>query len=95
MIVGLASTDFRKLLKFPIPLLQRINTRLTIYLDDILIIGKSLEEIKPQSFKFCDQYRKITTRVKYRNTVSGCKTKLKIIIKFKKLNITIYLTEEK
>ena len=43
--LGLAPWIFTKLLKIPILMLLRINIELIIYLDDILIMGRSLEEI--------------------------------------------------
>ena len=43
--LGLAPWIFTKLLKIPISMLLRINIELIIYLDDILIMGRSLEEI--------------------------------------------------
>ena len=43
--LGPAPRIFTKLLKIPIPILRRINIRLIIYLDDIIIMGRSLEEI--------------------------------------------------
>ena len=43
--LGPAPRIFTKLLKIPISILRRINIRLIIYLDDILIMGRSLEEI--------------------------------------------------
>ena len=36
---------FSKLLKVPIALVRRLNIRLVIYLDDILLMGRTLEEI--------------------------------------------------
>ena len=43
--LGSASRIFTKLLKIPISILQKINIWLIIYLDDILIMLRSLEEI--------------------------------------------------
>ena len=43
--LGLAPRIFTKILKIPISMLLRINIELIIYLDDILIMGRSLEEI--------------------------------------------------
>ena len=43
--LGPAPRILTKLLKIPISILWRINIRLTIYLNDILIMGKSLEKI--------------------------------------------------
>ena len=43
--LGLAPRIFSKLLKVPIALLRRLNIRLVIYLDGILLMGKTLEEI--------------------------------------------------
>lgn len=40
-----APNNFIKLLKIPIALLRRLNIRLIIYLDDILLMGKTLREI--------------------------------------------------
>ena len=37
--------NFTKLMKVPVTLLRRLNIRLIIYLDDILIMGSSEEEI--------------------------------------------------
>ena len=42
--IGTCSEDI-KLLKLPIALLRWLNIRLVIYLDDILLMGKTLEEI--------------------------------------------------
>ena len=36
---------FTKLLKIPIALLRRINIRIIVYLDDILLMGRTLQEI--------------------------------------------------
>ena len=36
---------FSKLLEVPIALLRQVNIRLVIYLDDILLMGRTLEEI--------------------------------------------------
>ena len=35
---------FKKLLKIPMPVLRRINIRIVIYLDDILIMGQTMDE---------------------------------------------------
>ena len=43
--LGPAPRIFSKLLKVPIALLRRLNIRLVIYLDDILLMGRTLEEI--------------------------------------------------
>ena len=43
--LGPAPRIFTKLLKIPISIRRRINIRLIIYLDDILIMSRSLEEI--------------------------------------------------
>ena len=43
--LGPAPRTFSKLLKLPIALLRWLNIRLVIYLDDILLMGKTLEEI--------------------------------------------------
>ena len=43
--LGPAPRIFTKLLKIPISILWRINIRLIIYLNNILIMGRSLEEI--------------------------------------------------
>ena len=42
--LGLAPRIFSKLLKVPIALLRWLNIRLVIYLDDILLMGQTLEE---------------------------------------------------
>ena len=42
--LGPAPRVFTKLLKIPIALMRRLNVRLLIYLDDILILGSSKEE---------------------------------------------------
>ena len=43
--LGLAQRIFSKLLKVPIALLRRLNIRLMVCLDDILLMGRTLEEI--------------------------------------------------
>ena len=43
--LGPAPRIFSKLLKVPIALLRWLNIRLVIYLEDILLIGRTLEEI--------------------------------------------------
>ena len=43
--LGPAPRIFTKLIKIPITLVRRLNVRLIIYLDDILVMGSSLEEI--------------------------------------------------
>ena len=43
--LGPAPKVFTKLLKVPIAILRRMNIRLIIYLDDILLMGQTLEEI--------------------------------------------------
>ena len=43
--LGPAPRMFSKLLEVPIALLRRLNIRLVIYLDDILLMGRTLEEI--------------------------------------------------
>ena len=43
--LGPAPRIFTKLLKVPMTILRRINIKITIYLDDMLLIGYSLEEI--------------------------------------------------
>ena len=43
--LGPAPRIFTKLMKIPITLVRRLNVRLIIYLDDILVMGSSLEEI--------------------------------------------------
>ena len=43
--LGPAPRIFSKLLKVPIALLRRLNIHLVIYLDDILLMGRTLEEI--------------------------------------------------
>ena len=42
---GLAPTIFKKLLKIPISALKRLMIRIIIYLDDLLILGKSVSEL--------------------------------------------------
>ena len=42
---GPASTIFKKLLKISISALERLMMRVIIYLDDLLILGKSMSEI--------------------------------------------------
>ena len=44
--LGPAPRLFTKLLKVPMAMLRRINIRLVIYLDDILIMGATMEEIE-------------------------------------------------
>ena len=43
--LGPAPRIFSKLLKVPITLMRRLNIHLVIYLDDILLMGRTLEEI--------------------------------------------------
>ena len=43
--LGPAPRIFSKLLKRPMSVLRRINIRTVIYLDDMLIMGQTLEEI--------------------------------------------------
>ena len=43
--LGPAPRLFTKLMKVPMTLLRRLNIRLIIYLDDILIMGSSTEEV--------------------------------------------------
>ena len=43
--LGSAPRIFTKLMKIPIALMRRLNVRLKIYLDDMLLMGSSLEEI--------------------------------------------------
>ena len=43
--LGPAPRIFTKLMKIPIALMRRLNVRLIIYLDDMLLMGSSLEEI--------------------------------------------------
>ena len=43
--LGLAPLMFTKLMKVPIALMQRLNIRLIIYLDDMLIMPRSVQEL--------------------------------------------------
>ena len=43
--LGTAPRIFTKLLKIPIALLRRINIRLVIYLDDMLLMGRTMKDI--------------------------------------------------
>ena len=40
-----SSKNFDKILKVPVALLRQVNIRITIYLDDMLLIGRTLPEI--------------------------------------------------
>ena len=42
---GPVPTIFKKLLKIPISALKRLMIRVIIYLDDLLILGKSMSEL--------------------------------------------------
>ena len=44
--LGPAPRIFTKLMKVPVAILRRLNIRLIIYLDDILLMGDSLEAIE-------------------------------------------------
>ena len=43
--LGPAPLIFTKLLKFPVALLRRINVRIIIFLDDMLVMAQTLQEI--------------------------------------------------
>ena len=77
--LGRAPRIFTKLLKIiPIALQRRLNIRLMIYLDSILIIGKTLEEMSwdttiffTSALWFYNKYQNISSGTNTKNRVSG------------------------
>ena len=74
---------FTKLLKVPIALLRKINVRI-ILLDDMLVMAQTLEEIlqaketlifSVTKFGFCDKYKKVATNTSDGNRVFGVSDK--------------------
>ena len=77
--LGRAPRIFTKLLKIiPIALQRRLNICLMIYLDSILIIGKTLEEMSwdtmiffASALWFYNKYQNISSGTNTKNRVSG------------------------
>ena len=94
--LGPAPRIFTKLLKIPIAILRRINIRMIIYLDDMLLMGHSTEEISTycdtvmillQHLGFADNWKKsILTPVQEIEYVG---------LKINSVSLDISLTEEK
>ena len=87
---------FSKLLKVPIALLRRLNIRLVIYLNDILLMGRTLEEILMSR----DTLIFLLQHLGFVITLTKSVLKLSQEIEFLGLNIdthtmTLTLTEEK
>ena len=74
---------FSKLLMVPIALLRRMNIRLVIYLDDIFLMGRTLEEIlmsgdinfSASTSAFCHESEKISSETITANRVSRPKNR--------------------
>ena len=71
--LGPAPRIFTKLLKVPITLLKRVNIRIIIYLDDMLLMGKTLPEflMVRDTLIFLLQHFGFVINLKKSNRVSG------------------------
>ena len=78
--LGPAPLTFTKIMKILISLLRRLNIRIVIFLDDVLLLGRNsrggFKCFEPIDFsiakpRICDQSKEITASVCTRNRVSG------------------------
>ena len=87
---------FTKLLKIPITILRRINIKMLIYLDDMLLMGHSIEEISMcrDTVIFLLQYLGFV--INWKKSVLTPVQEIEFLgLKINSVNLEISLTEEK
>ena len=87
---------FTKLLKIPITILRRINIKMLIYLDDMLLMGHSIEEISMcrDTVIFLLQY--LGYVINWKKSVLTPVQKIEFLgLKVNSVNLEISLTDEK
>ena len=94
--LGLAPRIFSKLLKVPIALLRRLNIRLMIYLDGILLMGRTLEEILMSRDTLTFLFQHLGFVINLKKSVLKPSQQIEFLgLKIDTHTMTLALTEEK
>ena len=94
--LGPAPRIFSKLLKVPIPLLRRLHIRLMIYLDDILLMGRTLEEILMSRYLLIFLLQHLGFVINLKKPVLKPSQQIEFLgLKIDTRTMTLALTEEK
>ena len=94
--LGPAPRLFTKLMKVPVSILRRLNIRLVIFLDDILIFGSSMEEILMARDTAIYLLEGLGFVINYKKSVTNPTTTIEYLgILIDSVSMTMSLTEEK
>ena len=94
--LGPAPRIFSKLLKVPIALLRRLNVRLVIYLDDIVLMGTTLEEILMSRNTLIFLLQHLVFVINLKKSVLKPSQQIEFLgLKIDTYTMTLTLTEEK